>query len=170
MRTEQRARRTDGQVRDGGLRDGGLLGGQLVGGRMLCSLALSGLLAMGSAASAAGAAGVTGAKGDTGDASRGAAIVASRSQGLCGLCHALPGQPDHLQGTIAPPLHGVGARYDATELRAHLLTPERFNPDSVMPAYGRSEGLTRIAPAQRGKPLLDAQQIDDVVAYLASLR
>ena len=164
MRTEQRARRTDGQVRDGGLRDGGLLGGQLVGGRMLCSLALSGLLAMGSAASA------TGANGDTGDASRGAAIVASRSQGLCGLCHALPGQPDHLQGTIAPPLHGVGARYDATELRAHLLTPERFNPDSVMPAYGRSEGLMRIAPAQRGKPLLDAQQIDDVVAYLASLR
>ncbi len=164
MRTEQRARRTDGQVRDGGLRDGGLLGAQLVGGRMLCSLALSGLLAMGSAASA------TGANGDTGDASRGAAIVASRSQGLCGLCHALPGQPDHLQGTIAPPLHGVGARYDATELRAHLLTPERFNPDSVMPAYGRSEGLMRIAPAQRGKPLLDAQQIDDVVAYLASLR
>ena len=164
MRTEQRARRTDGQVRDGGLRDGGLLGGQLVGGRMLCSLALSGLLAMGSAASA------TGANGDTGDASRGAAIVASRSQGLCGLCHALPGQPDHLQGTIAPPLHGVGARYDATELRAHLLTPERFNPDSVMPAYGRSQGLMRIAPAQRGKPLLDAQQIDDVVAYLASLR
>ena len=174
MRTEQRARRTDGQARDGGLRDGGLLGGPLaggplvggpmVGGRMLGSLALSGLLAMGPAASAAGA------KCDTGDATRGAAIVASRSQGLCGLCHALPGQPDHLQGTIAPPLHGVGARHDAADLRAHLLTPERFNPDSVMPAYGRSEGLTRIAPAQRGKPLLDAQQIDDVVAYLASLR
>ena len=105
-----------------------------------------------------------------GDATRGAAIVASRSQGLCGLCHALPGQPAHLQGTIAPPLHGVGARYDAAELRAHLLTPERFNPDSVMPAYGRSEGLLRIAPAQRGKPLLAPQQIDDVVAYLASLR
>ena len=162
MRTEQRARRTDGQVRDGGL-----LGGQLVGGRMLGSLALSGLLAMGPAASVASA---TGAKGDTGDATRGAAIVASRSQGLCGLCHALPAQPDHLQGTIAPPLHGIGARHDAADLRAHLLTPERFNPDSVMPAYGRSEGLTRIAPAQRGKPLLDAQQIDDVVAYLASLR
>ena len=135
-------------------------------GRLLGRLALSGLLAAGSAVSTAGDATADA----TGKAERGAAIVASRSQGLCGLCHALPGQPAHLQGTIAPPLHGVGARYDAAALRAHLLTPERFNPDSVMPAYGRTEGLLRIAPAQRGKPLLGAQQIDDVVAYLASLK
>ena len=106
----------------------------------------------------------------TGDATRGAAIVASRSQGLCGLCHALPGQPDHLQGTLGPPLHGVGGRLDAAELRAHLLAPERFNPDTLMPAYGRSDGLVRVAPALRGKPLLAPAQIDDVVAYLASLR
>ena len=105
-----------------------------------------------------------------GDAARGAAIVASRSQGLCGLCHALPGQPEHLQGTLGPPLHGVGARYSTADLRAHLLAPERFNPDTLMPAYGRSDGLVRVAPALRGKPLLAPQQIDDVVAYLASLR
>ncbi len=105
-----------------------------------------------------------------GDATRGAAIVASRSQGLCGLCHALPGQPEHLQGTLGPPLHGVGARYSAADLRAHLLAPERFNPDTLMPAYGRSDGLVQVAPALRGKPLLAPQQIDDVVAYLASLR
>jgi sulfur-oxidizing protein SoxX len=106
----------------------------------------------------------------TGDAARGAAIVASRSQGLCGLCHALPGQPDHLQGTLGPPLHGVGARYSTADLRAHLLAPERFNPDTLMPAYGRSDGLVQVAQALRGKPLLAPQQIDDVVAYLASLR
>ena len=105
-----------------------------------------------------------------GDATRGAAIVASRSQGLCGLCHALPGQPEHLQGTLGPPLHGVGARYSTPDLRAHLLAPERFNPDTLMPAYGRSDGLVQVAPALRGKPLLAPQQIDDVVAYLASLR
>ena len=105
-----------------------------------------------------------------GDATRGAAIVASRSQGLCGLCHALPGQPEHLQGTLGPPLHGVGARYSAADLRAHLLAPERFNADTLMPAYGRSDGLVQVAPALRGKPLLAPQQIDDVVAYLASLR
>ena len=136
--------------------------GHLASGRRLGGWVVCGLLAVSAAASAAGDA--------TGDATRGAAIVASRSQGLCGLCHALPGQPAHLQGTIAPPLHGVGARYNAAELRAHLLTPERFNPETVMPAYARTEGLLRITPAQRGKPLLDTQQIDDVVAYLASLR
>ena len=101
---------------------------------------------------------------------RGAAIVASRSQGLCGLCHALPGQPAHLQGTLGPPLAGVGSRYNAAELRQHLLAPERFNRDSVMPAYGRTDGLTRVATALQGRPLLAPAQIDDVVAYLASLR
>lgn len=105
-----------------------------------------------------------------GDATRGAAIVASRSQGLCVLCHALPGQPPAHQGTLGPPLAGVGARLDADALRQRLLAPERFNPDTVMPAYGRSDGLLQVAPALRGKPLLAPAQIDDVVAYLATLR
>ena len=105
-----------------------------------------------------------------GNAQRGEAIVASRSQGLCGLCHALPGQPAHLQGTLGPPLAGVGSRYSADELRQHLLTPERFNPETVMPSYGRTQGLARVASALQGRALLAPAQIDDVVAYLASLR
>ena len=105
-----------------------------------------------------------------GDAARGAAIVASRSQGLCVLCHALPGQPPAHQGTLGPALDGVGARLDADALRQRLLSPERFNPDTVMPAYGRSDGLAQVAAAQRGKPLLAPGQVDDVVAYLATLR
>ena len=105
-----------------------------------------------------------------GDAARGAALVASRSQGLCVLCHALPGQLPAHQGTLGPPLDGVGARLDADALRQRLLAPERFNPDTVMPAYGRSEGLVQVAAALRGKPLLAPAQIDDVVAYLATLR
>lgn len=109
-----------------------------------------------------------------GDAQRGAAIVASRATGLCVLCHALPGQPEALQGTIGPPLAGVGARLGADALRQRLLAPERFNPDTVMPAYGRrddaQDSARRVAPALQGKPLLQPIQIDDVVAYLASLR
>ena len=69
-----------------------------------------------------------------GDAARGAALVASRSQGLCVLCHALPGQLPVHQGTLGPPLDGVGARLDTDALRQRLLAPERFNPDTVMPA------------------------------------
>ena len=105
-----------------------------------------------------------------GDAARGAAIVASRSQGLCVLCHALPGQLPAHQGTLGPALDGVGARLDADALRQRLLAPERFNPDTVMPAYGRSSGLLQVATALRGKPLLAPGQIDDVAAYLATLR
>ena len=105
-----------------------------------------------------------------GDAARGGAIVASRSQGLCVLCHALPGQLPAHQGSIGPPLDGVGARLDADALRQRLLAPERFNPDTLMPAYGRSEGLVQVATALRGKPLLAPGQIDDVVADLATLR
>jgi len=101
---------------------------------------------------------------------RGAAIVASRSQGLCVLCHAVPGQPPQLQGDIGPPLAGVGARLDAHTLRQRLLAPQRFNPDTVMPAYGQAEGLQRVASERAGRPLLQPAQIDDVVAYLATLR
>ncbi len=105
-----------------------------------------------------------------GDVTRGAAIVASRSLGLCVLCHALPGQAAALQGTLGPPLGGVGARNTAAELRLHLLTPERFNPDTVMPAYGRIEGLQRVPPALSGRPLLSPAEIDDVLAYLVGLQ
>lgn len=105
-----------------------------------------------------------------GDATRGAAIAASRSQGLCVLCHALPGQPAALQGDLGPPLAGVGARLEADALRQRLLAPQRFNPDTVMPAYGRTDGLQRVAPALRGQPLLSAAQVDDVVAWLVTLR
>ena len=126
----------------------------MVGVHHVCMLAL---LAAGAAQAA-------------GDAPRGAAIVASRSEGLCVLCHALPGQPVHAQGTLGPALAGVGARLNAVSLRQHLLAPELFNPDTVMPSYGRTAGLQRVASALQGKPLLSAAQLDDVVAYLASLQ
>ncbi len=103
-------------------------------------------------------------------AARGEAIALNRSQGLCVLCHALPGQNPALQGNIGPPLAGVGSRLDATALRQRLLAPERFNPDTVMPAYGRVDGLQQVAAAQRGQPLLAEAQIDDLVAWLGTLR
>jgi len=105
-----------------------------------------------------------------GDAARGQAIALDRSQGLCVLCHALPGQNPALQGSIGPPLAGVASRLDAAALRQRLLAPERFNPDTVMPAYARSDGLQQVAAAQRGRPLLAPAQIDDLVAWLETLR
>jgi L-cysteine S-thiosulfotransferase len=103
-------------------------------------------------------------------AAQGAAIVASRSVGLCVLCHAVPGVPVTQSGTIAPSLAGVGARWSAEQLREHLVAPERFNPNTVMPSVSRTENFVRLAPARRGQALLTEAKIDAVVAYLVTLK
>lgn len=105
-----------------------------------------------------------------GDPLRGQQIAASRSTGLCVLCHALPGVPAVQAGTIGPDLSGVGARYTRAQLRERLLAPERFNPQTVMPSVVRTEGFGRVTPARAGAPLLEAQQIEDVVAWLETLK
>ena len=110
---------------------------------------------------------LTGAKGDP---ARGRAIVANRQVGLCLLCHSGPFPEEKFQGTLAPDLKGTGARWSEGQLRLRIVDASRFNPDTIMPPYYRIEGLTRVAPAFQGKPILTAEQIEDVVAYLATLR
>ncbi len=105
-----------------------------------------------------------------GDAVRGRAIVANRQLGLCLLCHSGPIPEERFQGTLAPSLAGAGARWNAAQLRLRLVDPQRLMPGSLMPAYYRIDGLQQVAASWRGKPLLDAQQIEDVVAYLATLK
>lgn len=105
-----------------------------------------------------------------GDAARGRAIVASRQLGLCLLCHAGPFPEERFQGTIGPDLRGIGARLSEGQIRMRMVDPARLNPSTVMPAYLRSDGLHRVAPAYRGKPILTAEQIEDVVAFLVTLR
>lgn len=108
-----------------------------------------------------------------GDAARGARIVASRQQSLCVLCHALPaalGVPAHTQGNLAPPLDGTGARLGEDQIRLRLVDSRRVNPGTIMPPYGVADDSPLVGAAWRGRPVLDAQQIEDVVAYLATLR
>ena len=109
-------------------------------------------------------------EGAVGDAARGRLIVANRTVGLCLLCHSGPFPEERFQGSLAPPLDGAGTRWAAGQLRLRLVDPARVVPDSLMPAYFRTDGLTRVAPAFSGKPILSAAQIEDVVAYLATLR
>jgi len=108
--------------------------------------------------------------GAKGDAERGRAIVANRQLGLCLLCHSGPFPEEKFQGTLAPDLKGAGARATEAQLRLRIVDASRLNPNTIMPPYYRVDGLNRVAPAFQGKPLLTAEQIEDVVAYLATLR
>ena len=105
-----------------------------------------------------------------GDAARGRAIVINRRVGLCLLCHSGPFPEERLQGDLAPDLAGTGGRWSMGQLRLRIVDARRLNPESIMPPYYRIEGLDHVAPAFRGKPIFSAQQIEDVVAFLASLK
>ncbi len=109
---------------------------------------------------------LTGAKGDP---VRGRAIVASRQAGLCLLCHSGPFPEERFQGELAPDLRSA-ARFTEGQIRMRIVDPRKANPESIMPAYFRTEGLTRVAPAYRGKTIFSAEQVEDVVAYLMTLR
>ena len=110
---------------------------------------------------------LTGAKGDP---ARGRAIVVNRQVGLCLLCHSGPFPEERFQGELAPDLRGAGARWTEGQLRLRIVDSGRINPASIMPAYHRTEGLTRVAPAFRGKSILSAEQVEDVVAFLMTLK
>ena len=110
---------------------------------------------------------LTGARGDP---VRGRAIVANRQVGLCLLCHSGPFPEERFQGNLAPDLGGAGSRWTEGELRLRIVDSSRINPATIMPAYHRTEGLVRVAPAWRGKPVLTAEQVEDVVAFLLTLK
>ena len=108
--------------------------------------------------------------GTAGDPVAGRRIVLDRHVGLCLLCHSGPFPEERFQGNLAPDLTGVGARLSAGEIRLRIVDASRVNPNTVMPPYFRTENLDRVAPAYRGKTVLSAQQIEDVIAFLATLK
>ena len=105
-----------------------------------------------------------------GDAGRGRAVVANRQVGLCLLCHTGPFPEERFQGNLAPDLSGTGSRWTEGQLRLRLVDARRFNPQSIMPAYYRSDGLFRVGAAWQGHTILDAQQIEDVLTFLQTLK
>ena len=107
--------------------------------------------------------------GAPGDPERGRAIVVKR-ESTCLLCHSGPFPEQRFQGDLSPNLKGTGARWSEGELRLRLVDAARLNPATIMPSYYRVDGLTRVAQSYRGKPVLTAEQIEDVVAYLKTLK
>jgi len=105
-----------------------------------------------------------------GDPERGRRVVMDREAGDCIVCHAMPLPQRQFHGTVGPPLDSVGSRYTASQLRLRMVDPKAINPETVMPAYYKVEGLHRVLERYRGKPILMAQQVEDVVAYLLTLK
>jgi len=105
----------------------------------------------------------------SGDPARGRTVVVDRRAGLCLLCHSGPFSEERFQGALAPDLAGAGLRWSVGQLRLRVIDASRVNPNTIMPPYYRTDGLTRVAPSYAGKPILSAEQIEDVVAFLATL-
>lgn len=107
--------------------------------------------------------------GAPGDPVRGRALIVDRSS-TCILCHSGPFPEQKFQGDLAPNLAGAGSRWSEGQLRLRLADAPRLNAATIMPSFYRTDGLDRVGPAWRGKPILSAEQIEDMVAYLATLR
>lgn len=108
--------------------------------------------------------------GQPGDPARGRAIVANRNVGLCLLCHSAPIAEERFQGDLSPTLAGAGSRWSEGQLRLRIVDGSRLNPDTIMPPYFRTSGLQRVARNFAGKTILTARQVEDVVAYLVTLK
>ena len=108
--------------------------------------------------------------GAPGDAARGRAIVLDRQRGLCLLCHSGPFPEERFQGDLAPSLAGAGSRLSTGQLRLRMVDGRRLNPDTIMPSYFSLDGLVHVGRAWQGRTVLTTEEIEDVVAFLATLR
>jgi sulfur-oxidizing protein SoxX len=121
------------------------------------------------AATFAAAAGIDKPLASRGDAARGRQIVLGR-EANCLLCHVVPGAEGRAMGDVGPSLAGVGAKLPRSQLRLRIVDSSKLNPATVMPPYHRTEGLNSVAREFRDQPLLSAQQVEDVVAFLGTLK
>lgn len=108
--------------------------------------------------------------GQVGDARRGEAVARNRENANCLICHSIPGTNERFMGDVGPALAGVGARLTPGQMRLRLVDPTLLQENAVMPAYHRITGLIRVDARYAGQPVLGAQEIEDVVAYLTTLK
>jgi len=108
--------------------------------------------------------------GQPGDPANGRKVAINRKKGNCLACHVMPIPDQPYHGKVGPDLTGIGSRYDAAELRLRVVNPKVVNPDTIMPAFYRNDGLHRVLKGFDGTTILSAQEVEDVVAYLATLK
>ncbi len=105
-----------------------------------------------------------------GDPTRGRVIFVERERGHCVICHQLDAVDAPFQGDVGPALNDVARRLSPAQIRLRIAAPAVLWPDTIMPSYYRVAGLNQVAPEFAGRPLLTAQEIEDVVAFLSEPR
>jgi len=105
----------------------------------------------------------------TGDALRGRDVFSGR-EGNCLACHRAPIPEQGFHGTVGPPLFDTGQHFSAAELRLRLVDSTRVNPETIMPPFHRIDGLRGVRSDRAGQPILSAQQVEDVIAFLLTLK
>jgi sulfur-oxidizing protein SoxX len=108
--------------------------------------------------------------GKPGDPTKGREVAINRKQGNCLACHTMPIPEQQFHGEVAPDLAGVASRYSEAELRLRVVDPKVLNPDTIMPAFYKVAGLHRVLKKFEGKSILSAEQVEDVIAYLMTLK
>jgi L-cysteine S-thiosulfotransferase len=110
--------------------------------------------------------------GTPGDPTEGAKVVVERRLGNCLSCHEIDAlRRESFHGDVGPPLNGVAGRWDIGTLRMIVVNAKKvFGDETVMPAFYRVDGLNRVRQEFVGKPILTTQQVEDVVAFLATLK
>jgi len=109
--------------------------------------------------------------GRPGDPQKGRAVIVDQKLGNCLACHevtALKSEPYH--GNVGPSLDGVASRVSEAQIRLRIVDPTKLNPETMMPPFYRVDGLNRVLHQFQGKPILTAEQVEDVVAFLETLK
>lgn len=107
--------------------------------------------------------------GMAGDATKGREVAIHRKKGNCLACHQMPIPEQQFHGEVGPDLDGVASRYTEGEIRARVVNPKLANEDTIMPAFHNTENF-RVLKKFRGKAILSAEEVEDVVAYLMTLK
>jgi L-cysteine S-thiosulfotransferase len=108
--------------------------------------------------------------GKAGDAKAGRKVAYNRKTGNCLACHKLPIPEQQFHGEVGPDLKGVASRYSEAEIRLRVVDSKKMNSDTIMPAFYRDTGFTRLQKKWVGKSILKAQEVEDLVAYLMTLK
>jgi sulfur-oxidizing protein SoxX len=108
--------------------------------------------------------------GKAGDPVNGKKLATNRKKGNCLACHSMPIPEQAFHGNIGPDLKGISSRYSEGELRLRIVNPKVLNSETIMPAFYKADGFNRVMKKFVGKTIITAQEVEDIVAYLMTLK